>query len=85
MARDVLAKGLSVRQTEALAKQVAHPAAGKRPQAPKKDADTRALESDLSAALGLTVTIDHKGQGGELRISYKDLDQLDGVCQLLSA
>lgn len=85
LARDVLAKGLSVRQTEALAKHVAHPEAGKRPAAPKKDADTRALEADLSAALGVTVTIDHKGQGGEMRIAYKDLDQLDGLCQLLSA
>lgn len=85
LARDVLAKGLSVRQTEALTKHVAHPSAGKRPAASKKDADTRALEADLSAALGLSVTIDHKGQGGEVRIVYKDLDDLDGVCQLLSA
>ncbi|MGB0506371.1 MAG: ParB/RepB/Spo0J family partition protein [Pikeienuella sp.] len=84
LARDVLAKGLSVRQTEALAKHVAHPAAGKQPIKPKKDADTRALESDLSAALGLSVSIDHKGQGGTLRITYKDLEELDGICQLLS-
>jgi ParB family chromosome partitioning protein len=34
--------------------------------------------------LGLTVTIDHKGNGGELRIGYKTLDQLDGLCRRLN-
>ncbi|MGB0507205.1 MAG: ParB/RepB/Spo0J family partition protein [Pikeienuella sp.] len=84
LAREVIAKGLSVRQTEALAKQIQQPK-GAVKRAPAKDADTRALEGDLSAALGLKVSIAHKGaKGGELKISYKDLEQLDGLCRLLN-
>ena len=50
-----------------------------------KDADTVALEKDLSAALGMKVSIQHKGdQGGSLSIAYKDLDQLDTVCAKLN-
>ena len=60
-------------------------AAAKPPKRTTKDADTRLLESDLSAALGLKVAIDHKGKSGVIKIAYKDLDQLDGLCQLLNA
>ncbi|MGB0496710.1 MAG: ParB/RepB/Spo0J family partition protein [Rubricella sp.] len=86
LARIVIDKGLSVRQTEALAKA---PLPG-RPvdrsgKHPAKDADTRALEADLTANLRLKVSIDHKSSGsGELRIRYTSLDELDGLCQLLS-
>jgi ParB family chromosome partitioning protein len=48
-----------------------------------KDADTRALERRLSDALGLQVTIDHRGEGGVLQIRYRDLDQLDAVLRKL--
>ena len=48
-----------------------------------KDADTRALERRLSDALGLEVTVDHRGDGGTLHIKYRDLDQLDGVLRKL--
>jgi ParB family chromosome partitioning protein len=48
-----------------------------------KDADTRALERRVSDALGLEVSIDHKGEGGTLTIKYKDLDQLDAVLRKL--
>jgi len=48
-----------------------------------KDADTRALEKKLSDALGLDVTVDHRGQGGTLHIKYRDLDQLDAVLRKL--
>jgi ParB family transcriptional regulator, chromosome partitioning protein len=48
-----------------------------------KDADTRALERRTSDALGLEVTIDHRGDGGTLQIKYKDLDQLDAVVRKL--
>ena len=48
-----------------------------------KDADTAALEKRLSDALGLVVTLDHRGQGGELRIRYRSLEQLDGVVRRL--
>lgn len=84
LARQVIERDLSVRATEALAREVARPQA---PVArmPAKDADTRALEADLTANLRLKVTIDHKagGQSGELRIRYTTLEELDGLCQLL--
>jgi ParB family transcriptional regulator, chromosome partitioning protein len=87
LARVVVERDLSVRQTEALARQAAAPARS-RPAgaAPAKDADTRALEQDLAAALGLPVSIEHKagGRAGELRIRYRSLEELDGLCQLLS-
>jgi ParB family chromosome partitioning protein len=87
LARQVVDRDLSVRQTEALAR-----AAGtaRPPRATNggasKDADTRALEADLTAALRLEVTIDHKPgrQSGEVRIRYGSLEELDGICQLLS-
>jgi ParB family chromosome partitioning protein len=83
LARRIVAEELSVREAEALARapQAAPPARG---AAPAKDADTRALESDLGAALGLRVAIRHKGEaGGVVAIAYRDLEQLDGLCRLL--
>jgi ParB family chromosome partitioning protein len=82
LARQVLERGYSVRQTEELARQVAKPRAAQR-ERQSKDADTKVLEDDLSAALGLKVQIDHAGKGGTLTVSYKSLDDLDGLCQLL--
>lgn len=90
MAQSVVNKGLSVRETEKLVKQGPP---SKRRKAPDggfqmdKDADTRALEGDLSAALGMKVRIDHApGQdAGKVTISYDTLDQLDALCGLLSS
>ena len=48
-----------------------------------KDADTLALERTLSDVLGLDVTVNHKGNGGQLRIAYKTLEQLEEICRLL--
>ncbi|MFO1141238.1 MAG: ParB/RepB/Spo0J family partition protein [Amaricoccus sp.] len=88
LARQVVERELSVRQTEALARAAAAPSAPPRSalRVPVKDADTRALEEDLTATLRLKVTIDHKpGQrSGEIRIRYGNLEELDGLCQLLS-
>jgi ParB family chromosome partitioning protein len=86
LAREIISKGLSVRQAEALAKAKKPGVKQKRQLKPAKDADTRAIENDLAAHLGVKVSIDHKagGQSGELRIKYTDLEQLDGLCQLLS-
>lgn len=57
---------------------------GPRGKAPVvKDADTRALERRVSDALGLEVTVDHRGNGGTLHIKYNDLDQLDLVLRKL--
>jgi ParB family chromosome partitioning protein len=88
LARQVVDRDLSVRQTEQLARSVAADPAGRKPpsRANGKDADTRALEEDLSASLKLKVTIDHRAgqQAGEIRIRYGSLEELDGLCQLLS-
>lgn len=85
LARLVVARGLSVRQTEKLVKE---PKAPSKERLPKitKDADTRALEGDLSAALKMAVTIAHSpGQeGGAITIRYKNLEQLDELCRHLA-
>lgn len=85
VAHKVVEDGLSVRQVEALAQEKAESAGrvAKARQRGEKDADTRALEARLSEALGLVVSIEHRGSGGELRVRYKNLEQLDDVCQRL--
>lgn len=84
LARQVIARGLSVRETERLAKSPTR-TGGSKVQPPAKDADTRALEQDLSAGLGMRVVIDHKGpDGGNVIVAYRSLDDLDRLCQLLS-
>jgi ParB family transcriptional regulator, chromosome partitioning protein len=88
LAGQVVERDLSVRQTEALVRGQSA-ANGQRKPAdarPGKDADTRALEEDLTATLRLKVSIEHKPgqQAGELRIRYSSLEELDGLCQLLS-
>ncbi|MGI3164202.1 ParB/RepB/Spo0J family partition protein [Pseudooceanicola sp. 200-1SW] len=93
LAKKVVAEGLSVRATEALAKK---PKPGvEKPKvtrsAPKslgeKDADTKALEADLSAALGYKVQIDHVAgqESGQITISYPSLEALDDICQILGS
>ncbi|MDP3958749.1 MAG: ParB/RepB/Spo0J family partition protein [Pseudorhodobacter sp.] len=88
LASQVIAKGLSVRETERLAKRPAAGTAPSRKTGPRhaeKDADTRALEKDLSAHLRMTVSINHQGlDGGNVVITYRNLDQLDELCQILS-
>jgi ParB family chromosome partitioning protein len=81
LAEDIVSRGLNVRQVEAIARQDgrAQARAVKGKGKHRKDADTIALERRISDALGLTVTVDHKGKGGVLHIEYKDLDQLDVV------
>ena len=54
------------------------------PATPTKDADTRALEDDLSEALGLGVEITHHDGAGELRVRYTSLEQLDDLCRRLT-
>ena len=83
----VIAKGLSVRDTESLVRKSAGGGvAAPRPASPKpsKDTDTQALEVDLSEALGLTVEVMDKGGVGELRVKYATLEQLDEVCRRLT-
>ena len=85
VAREIIEKGLNVRQVEALGQEQAE-AAGKKTQTrarATKDADTVALELRLTDALGFKVDIDHRGNGGVLRVSYRNLDQLDEVIRRL--
>ncbi|SPH23553.1 Chromosome-partitioning protein ParB [Defluviimonas aquaemixtae] len=86
LARQVITRGLSVRETERLAKQPSRKSAPTtRKERPEKDADTRVLEQDLSAQLRMPVVIDHKGHdGGQVQITYRTLEQLDELCQLLN-
>jgi ParB family chromosome partitioning protein len=90
LANEVAERGISVRETERLAQQVKESARqagnggaganGRKATAkPQKDADTRYLEDELSAALGLRVSVDQKGEGGKVTIEYSSLDQLDHV------
>jgi ParB family transcriptional regulator, chromosome partitioning protein len=82
IAARIVAEGLSVRDVEKLT-QKAESRAKSKAQESEKDADTRALEKDLSSALGLSVSINPHGETGELRIRYKSLDQLDDVVKRL--
>jgi ParB family chromosome partitioning protein len=77
----VVVRGLSVRQTEALAAAAPRDPAARR--AAKQDADTAALERRLTEKLGLRVGIKSAGKGGQVTIAYADLDQLEGVLRLL--
>jgi ParB family chromosome partitioning protein len=90
LAKKIVRGGLSVRATEVLVKKDAVGDTPRVARAPKKlsekDADTRALESDLSAILRMAVSIDHKagGESGAVTLSYENLDQLDELCGILS-
>ncbi len=92
----VLAKGLSVRETEALgrADNAGIKSGGKsgdlkstgksKSSGGASDSDTRALERDLSAILGLDVAIAHSKKGsGSVTVNYLNLDQLDDICRRL--
>jgi ParB family transcriptional regulator, chromosome partitioning protein len=84
-AREIMERGLNVRQVEAMAQERAQASgkATKTHQRSIKDPDTAALEKRLSDALGLAVTIDHRGQGGVLSIRYRAVEQLDDVIRRL--
>lgn len=87
LARRIVDAGLSVREAEALHQKDSEvrraPAGTGEKRASSKDADTLALEKQLSDALGLSVTLEHRDRGGKLEIRYKTLEQLDGVCTRL--
>lgn len=88
LAERVAERGLSVRDTEKLARGGA-PAGQTRERrgtnaVPTADADIAALERQLGDVLGLNVRIAHSEKGGTLTLAYSTLDQLDMVCQRLS-
>jgi ParB family chromosome partitioning protein len=85
IAREIVERGLNVRDVESLAQHHAQ-ASGKAKKPHKraaKDVDTVAAEKRLSDALGLTVTIEHRGERGVVQIKYRELDQLDEVIRRL--
>ncbi len=86
LARRIIEGDLSVRQAEALNQSgggVGKPGAGRGAGQPEKDPDTAALEKALSDNIGLAVTIANRGNGGEIRIAYRSLEQLDALCRRL--
>jgi ParB family chromosome partitioning protein len=83
LASEIVSRGLNVRQVEAIARESHAQAKSGNSAAPRKDADTKALEKSLTDALGLFVAIDVKAKGGTVRVSYKDLDQLDEIVRRL--
>lgn len=89
VAQRIMRDGLTVRDVEQIAQadNEGDASRGGRPRraSSEKDADTRALERALGEVLGLTVSIAHKADGGELRIRYGNLDQLDALCRRLKA
>ena len=88
LASKIIAKGYSVREVERLV-QIEHhedPSTTRPSDARKpKDADTRALERRLADRIGLAIEIKHRGDGGEVRLRYTSLEQLDRLVALLSA
>jgi ParB family transcriptional regulator, chromosome partitioning protein len=84
MARDIVERGLNVRDVETLSQQQQGAGAtAKKSQPAAKNVNTIALEKRLSDALGLKVTIDHRGDAGVVHIKYRGLDQLDDVVDRL--
>lgn len=84
VAEMIITRGLNVRQVEALAREDKQSGdALQLKQQKSKDADTLALEKRVSDALGLVVSVDHRGAKGTLHIHYRDLDQLDEILRRL--
>ena len=89
LAAEVIRRGLSVRDTERLARTTKDKAnggggPGRAKATPAPDADIASLERQLGDMLGLAVRINHAGEGGVVTLAYSSLDQLDMICQRLS-
>lgn len=92
LAKQVVKNGLSVRATEQLVRKGAQPSDPNGTPNPKvntrpqKDADTRALENDLTAGLSMKVVLNHApgDDAGQMVIHYTSLEQLDDLCRKLS-
>ncbi|MBL8791695.1 MAG: ParB/RepB/Spo0J family partition protein [Rhizobiales bacterium] len=81
LAEKIIKLGMTVRQAEDLTRTTTAKA---KKTGTEKDADTRAMEKQISEALGLSVSLTHKGEGGQLVISYRNFDQLDDVFRRLT-
>jgi ParB family transcriptional regulator, chromosome partitioning protein len=84
LAREIVKKGLSVRQAEARARKAKRGPGELVLTERNVDADLAALERQLGDMLGVKVEVLHKGQGGIVTLHYSSLDQLDMICQRLS-
>jgi ParB family chromosome partitioning protein len=86
LADEIVARSLSVRETEALVRGQGRsgPRKASGPKRKTKDADTAALEVDLEEALGMSVDVTDQGGAGEVRIRYASLEQLDEICRRLT-
>jgi ParB family chromosome partitioning protein len=86
LAKRIVEEGLSVRQAEALGQLPPESEQAAKVSAPvEKDADTLALEKLLSDVTGMRIAIAHKSKGGEVRIAYRTLEQLDDLCRRLKS
>ena len=82
VAREVVARGLSVREAEAMARREANPAV---PPMPKRiDPNTRAAENQLKVALGSRVRIIRKGAGGRIEVDFANEEELQRLYELLT-
>lgn len=86
VAARIVKDGLTVRAVETLFQ---NPAKGKktaktkRVRAGRKDADTRAIEQAIAAAIGMKTSIDHGADGGTITLNYKDVEDIDGLLSAL--
>ena len=89
LAKQIVAKGLSVRAVEALVKKEVEARESGAPSEPvpraRKDVGTLALERRIAERVGLRIAIKHRGNGGEVKVKYANLDQLDRLVALLGA
>ena len=82
VARDIVAKNLSVRETEALVKKATQPASAKEPA--QKDVHTRAAEEKLRFVLGTRVRIERQRKGGRIEIDFESEDELQRLFEALT-
>ena len=86
IARKIVARGLNVRDVEKLAQAKAQPRDPAPPQLKRSNSshDMKSLAQRLGSALGLAVDIETRGAGGEIRIRYETLDELESLCRQLT-
>ena len=84
LAREIIAKGLSVRQAEARARKEKKPPSELQLTERRGDPDLEALERQVGDMLGIRVKVAHNGATGTVTLHYNSLDQLDMICQRLS-
>jgi ParB family chromosome partitioning protein len=85
IAREVVSKGLSVREAESLIRKEAAPDAVERPAAPRTDPNTKAAEDQLKLALGTRVRIVRRGNGGRIEVDFGTEDELQRLFEALTS